>query len=182
MAKALIEALEGKKTIPISKIAARLNLSEKQTKYLQQLKDDSAASMDVTVSRAYSLEYTQTNKFGRPASKGPKPEKMITRVSKVTLERQRRREAQQHSSMQHTTTTTVGDDGNELNIAADDEVDRDVSIGGHDGSTTVAVTPSATPGVSNTTTTVSYTHLRAHETPEHLVCRLLLEKKKKPKK
>eukprot|EP00658_Telonema_sp_P-2_P076918 TRINITY_DN6842_c0_g1_i1.p1 TRINITY_DN6842_c0_g1~~TRINITY_DN6842_c0_g1_i1.p1 ORF type:complete len:450 (+),score=155.02 TRINITY_DN6842_c0_g1_i1:183-1532(+) len=26
---------------------------------------------------------------------------------------------------------------------------------------------------------VSYTHLRAHETPEHLVCRLLLEKKKK---
>ena len=32
---------------------------------------------------------------------------------------------------------------------------------------------------------VSYTHLRAHETPEHLVCRLLLEKKKtkeKPKK
>eukprot|EP00658_Telonema_sp_P-2_P062206 TRINITY_DN50878_c0_g1_i1.p1 TRINITY_DN50878_c0_g1~~TRINITY_DN50878_c0_g1_i1.p1 ORF type:complete len:219 (-),score=58.38 TRINITY_DN50878_c0_g1_i1:52-708(-) len=29
------------------------------------------------------------------------------------------------------------------------------------------------------TTSVSYTHLRAHETPEHLVCRLLLEKKKK---
>src|SRR5674536_372197 len=29
---------------------------------------------------------------------------------------------------------------------------------------------------------VSYTHLRAHETPEHLVCRLLLEKKNtKPK-
>ena len=26
-------------------------------------------------------------------------------------------------------------------------------------------------------TPVSYTHLRAHETPEHLVCRLLLEKK-----
>eukprot|EP00658_Telonema_sp_P-2_P065194 TRINITY_DN544_c0_g1_i4.p1 TRINITY_DN544_c0_g1~~TRINITY_DN544_c0_g1_i4.p1 ORF type:complete len:124 (-),score=43.74 TRINITY_DN544_c0_g1_i4:59-430(-) len=31
------------------------------------------------------------------------------------------------------------------------------------------------------TRTVSYTHLRAHETPEHLVCRLLLEKKKKKK-
>eukprot|EP00658_Telonema_sp_P-2_P053663 TRINITY_DN42262_c0_g1_i1.p1 TRINITY_DN42262_c0_g1~~TRINITY_DN42262_c0_g1_i1.p1 ORF type:complete len:112 (+),score=34.60 TRINITY_DN42262_c0_g1_i1:146-481(+) len=30
-----------------------------------------------------------------------------------------------------------------------------------------------------TRTSVSYTHLRAHETPEHLVCRLLLEKKKK---
>ena len=28
---------------------------------------------------------------------------------------------------------------------------------------------------------VSYTHLRAHETPEHIVCRLLLEKKKKRK-
>src|SRR5678815_4782388 len=28
-----------------------------------------------------------------------------------------------------------------------------------------------------TTMAVSYTHLRAHETPEHLVCRLLLEKK-----
>ena len=27
--------------------------------------------------------------------------------------------------------------------------------------------------------TVSYTHLRAHKTPEHLVCRLLLEKKNK---
>ncbi|GAB5773137.1 hypothetical protein JMUB7517_27810 [Staphylococcus aureus] len=27
---------------------------------------------------------------------------------------------------------------------------------------------------------VSYTHLRAHETTLHLVCRLLLEKKKRP--
>eukprot|EP00658_Telonema_sp_P-2_P074448 TRINITY_DN63673_c0_g1_i1.p1 TRINITY_DN63673_c0_g1~~TRINITY_DN63673_c0_g1_i1.p1 ORF type:complete len:253 (-),score=42.98 TRINITY_DN63673_c0_g1_i1:54-812(-) len=35
------------------------------------------------------------------------------------------------------------------------------------------------PNMSNTTPRpVSYTHLRAHETPEHLVCRLLLEKKK----
>ena len=34
-------------------------------------------------------------------------------------------------------------------------------------------------GVSGTVfQAVSYTHLRAHETPEHLVCRLLLEKKK----
>src|SRR5678815_5921069 len=30
----------------------------------------------------------------------------------------------------------------------------------------------------NDASPVSYTHLRAHETPEHLVCRLLLEKKK----
>ena len=29
----------------------------------------------------------------------------------------------------------------------------------------------------NIVVSVSYTHLRAHETPEHLVCRLLLEKK-----
>src|SRR5678815_1293677 len=34
----------------------------------------------------------------------------------------------------------------------------------------VGVTYTATGGF-----TVSYTHLRAHETPEHLVCRLLLE-------
>eukprot|EP00658_Telonema_sp_P-2_P010493 TRINITY_DN13954_c0_g1_i3.p1 TRINITY_DN13954_c0_g1~~TRINITY_DN13954_c0_g1_i3.p1 ORF type:complete len:390 (-),score=92.31 TRINITY_DN13954_c0_g1_i3:83-1252(-) len=33
--------------------------------------------------------------------------------------------------------------------------------------------------LAGSTQTVSYTHLRAHETPEHLVCRLLLEKKKK---
>ena len=33
-------------------------------------------------------------------------------------------------------------------------------------------------GASNTTGTVSYTHLRAHETVLDLVCRLLLEKKK----
>eukprot|EP00658_Telonema_sp_P-2_P051323 TRINITY_DN39384_c0_g1_i1.p1 TRINITY_DN39384_c0_g1~~TRINITY_DN39384_c0_g1_i1.p1 ORF type:complete len:276 (+),score=74.88 TRINITY_DN39384_c0_g1_i1:61-888(+) len=32
--------------------------------------------------------------------------------------------------------------------------------------------------VPTSVNTVSYTHLRAHETPEHLVCRLLLEKKK----
>ena len=30
--------------------------------------------------------------------------------------------------------------------------------------------------------TVSYTHLRAHETKANLVCRLLLEKQKKKKK
>eukprot|EP00826_Nyctotherus_ovalis_P038011 TRINITY_DN3523_c0_g1_i3.p3 TRINITY_DN3523_c0_g1~~TRINITY_DN3523_c0_g1_i3.p3 ORF type:complete len:145 (-),score=45.65 TRINITY_DN3523_c0_g1_i3:38-472(-) len=33
----------------------------------------------------------------------------------------------------------------------------------------------------DTIQTVSYTHLRAHETSLHLVCRLLLEKKKKKK-
>mgnify|MGYP002682130884 FL=1 len=32
--------------------------------------------------------------------------------------------------------------------------------------------------IKPTIASVSYTHLRAHETPEHLVCRLLLEKKK----
>eukprot|EP00658_Telonema_sp_P-2_P076809 TRINITY_DN6806_c0_g1_i3.p1 TRINITY_DN6806_c0_g1~~TRINITY_DN6806_c0_g1_i3.p1 ORF type:complete len:199 (+),score=44.10 TRINITY_DN6806_c0_g1_i3:337-933(+) len=34
-------------------------------------------------------------------------------------------------------------------------------------------------GIFHAALPVSYTHLRAHETPEHLVCRLLLEKKKK---
>src|SRR5674536_368238 len=33
-------------------------------------------------------------------------------------------------------------------------------------------------GLAHCLPAVSYTHLRAHETPEHLVCRLLLEKKK----
>src|SRR5678816_753766 len=36
----------------------------------------------------------------------------------------------------------------------------------------------ATNALWTTPRAVSYTHLRAHETPEHLVCRLLLEKKK----
>src|SRR5450759_5369966 len=38
--------------------------------------------------------------------------------------------------------------------------------------------PDAIP-IPDKTTTVSYTHLRAHETRHDLVCRLLLEKKKK---
>ena len=33
--------------------------------------------------------------------------------------------------------------------------------------------------ISQTIVPVSYTHLRAHETDSYLVCRLLLEKKKK---
>ena len=35
-------------------------------------------------------------------------------------------------------------------------------------------------GLTASAVAVSYTHLRAHETPEHLVCRLLLEKKNNP--
>src|SRR5674536_390436 len=38
--------------------------------------------------------------------------------------------------------------------------------------------PTITMGAPRARVPVSYTHLRAHETPEHLVCRLLLEKKK----
>ena len=34
-------------------------------------------------------------------------------------------------------------------------------------------------GYGDLVVTVSYTHLRAHETDSYLVCRLLLEKKKK---
>eukprot|EP00658_Telonema_sp_P-2_P027339 TRINITY_DN21132_c0_g1_i3.p1 TRINITY_DN21132_c0_g1~~TRINITY_DN21132_c0_g1_i3.p1 ORF type:complete len:340 (+),score=74.44 TRINITY_DN21132_c0_g1_i3:97-1116(+) len=47
----------------------------------------------------------------------------------------------------------------------------------HDGSVQSAAAVRPAPG-SNCSVPVSYTHLRAHETPEHLVCRLLLEKKK----
>eukprot|EP00658_Telonema_sp_P-2_P067587 TRINITY_DN56503_c0_g1_i1.p1 TRINITY_DN56503_c0_g1~~TRINITY_DN56503_c0_g1_i1.p1 ORF type:complete len:140 (+),score=52.26 TRINITY_DN56503_c0_g1_i1:119-538(+) len=41
--------------------------------------------------------------------------------------------------------------------------------------------PNTAKSIDLVTSAVSYTHLRAHETPEHLVCRLLLEKKKKKK-
>eukprot|EP00658_Telonema_sp_P-2_P035352 TRINITY_DN25728_c0_g1_i2.p1 TRINITY_DN25728_c0_g1~~TRINITY_DN25728_c0_g1_i2.p1 ORF type:complete len:132 (-),score=34.05 TRINITY_DN25728_c0_g1_i2:11-406(-) len=47
--------------------------------------------------------------------------------------------------------------------------------------TTNTTTPTTVPSGTDHTNVfvpVSYTHLRAHETPEHLVCRLLLEKKK----
>ena len=47
---------------------------------------------------------------------------------------------------------------------------------------TIPTIGSLTVTSSNSLDPVSYTHLRAHETPEHLVCRLLLEKKKKKKK
>ena len=54
------------------------------------------------------------------------------------------------------------------------------------GDIIVAVVKEATPNMSTkrsdivkAVVTVSYTHLRAHETRHDLVCRLLLEKKKK---
>src|SRR5665254_3134 len=40
----------------------------------------------------------------------------------------------------------------------------------------LALTLSEREEISRSIAAVSYTHLRAHETPEHLVCRLLLEK------
>ena len=43
--------------------------------------------------------------------------------------------------------------------------------------TFITKTPPASVLITKAAGTVSYTHLRAHETPEHLVCRLLLEKK-----
>ena len=43
----------------------------------------------------------------------------------------------------------------------------------------VATGEESADGDEVTLAAVSYTHLRAHETPEHLVCRLLLEKKNK---
>ena len=44
--------------------------------------------------------------------------------------------------------------------------------------TVVALMGYTTVSLRSASASVSYTHLRAHETPEHLVCRLLLEKKK----
>ena len=51
-----------------------------------------------------------------------------------------------------------------------------VTVKGALGSLQQQVHPDMTIEIENGTP-VSYTHLRAHETPEHLVCRLLLEKK-----
>ena len=49
--------------------------------------------------------------------------------------------------------------------------DYTIDLSNMDGTTsTITITG------SGDTTTVSYTHLRAHETSLHLVCRLLLEK------
>src|SRR5450756_3065571 len=50
-----------------------------------------------------------------------------------------------------------------------------------DNKTVVVENMSGMPGVESIIP-VSYTHLRAHETRHDLVCRLLLEKKKKTKK
>ena len=62
---------------------------------------------------------------------------------------------------------------------------RDSPVNGCKGRDTIVVVqniapPGATAAVSGniTCSTVSYTHLRAHETVLDLVCRLLLEKKK----
>src|SRR5664279_3640836 len=51
----------------------------------------------------------------------------------------------------------------------------------HHCSKTVVAVAYGSGGVVITHGSVSYTHLRAHETDSYLVCRLLLEKKKKKK-
>eukprot|EP00658_Telonema_sp_P-2_P037888 TRINITY_DN27227_c0_g1_i1.p2 TRINITY_DN27227_c0_g1~~TRINITY_DN27227_c0_g1_i1.p2 ORF type:complete len:101 (-),score=12.54 TRINITY_DN27227_c0_g1_i1:52-354(-) len=56
---------------------------------------------------------------------------------------------------------------------------RTVRDGGHLRKHHVPLVKTLSPERIHTMKTVSYTHLRAHETPEHLVCRLLLEKKNK---
>src|SRR5678816_485978 len=55
-----------------------------------------------------------------------------------------------------------------------------IGLGAHEGCSTGPPLCWAKPGdearaAAHTMMAVSYTHLRAHETPEHLVCRLLLE-------
>eukprot|EP00658_Telonema_sp_P-2_P045247 TRINITY_DN3318_c0_g1_i4.p1 TRINITY_DN3318_c0_g1~~TRINITY_DN3318_c0_g1_i4.p1 ORF type:complete len:779 (-),score=257.38 TRINITY_DN3318_c0_g1_i4:81-2417(-) len=76
----------------------------------------------------------------------------------IALEEELDKEKQRCTELQRLVDQGVTGDGN--------------GVGGAAGSNTVAVPD---PSVY----AVSYTHLRAHETPEHLVCRLLLEKKKK---
>ena len=46
----------------------------------------------------------------------------------------------------------------------------------HQSSSSIEVQISEVENIVRNLFPVSYTHLRAHETPEHLVCRLLLEK------
>ena len=65
--------------------------------------------------------------------------------------------------------------------------DRVTGVGSASGRWPVATVPLAEPDDREGDQeageeAVSYTHLRAHETPEHLVCRLMLEKKKQTKK
>src|SRR5674536_369978 len=50
-------------------------------------------------------------------------------------------------------------------------------LAGHGFDLASTAFPNRHGGTFVTREAVSYTHLRAHETPEHLVCRLLLEKK-----
>src|SRR5678815_5874525 len=47
-----------------------------------------------------------------------------------------------------------------------------LTLGSHEVQQIISLNPALS---SDDIITVSYTHLRAHETPEHLVCRLLLE-------
>eukprot|EP00658_Telonema_sp_P-2_P077910 TRINITY_DN7170_c0_g1_i3.p1 TRINITY_DN7170_c0_g1~~TRINITY_DN7170_c0_g1_i3.p1 ORF type:complete len:179 (+),score=45.11 TRINITY_DN7170_c0_g1_i3:120-656(+) len=59
-------------------------------------------------------------------------------------------------------------------------VTSDIGVSGTFNMRQIVAAPGFTPdGATHGANPVSYTHLRAHETPEHLVCRLLLEKKKK---
>ena len=61
-----------------------------------------------------------------------------------------------------------------MNANTYDLVILDIDLSDHDGLATCQSIRKEYVGVP---IPVSYTHLRAHETPEHLVCRLLLEKK-----
>ena len=54
-----------------------------------------------------------------------------------------------------------------------------IGLGGSKTKVVTLVTSHFKPVAIDNVTTVSYTHLRAHETKANLVCRLLLEKKKK---
>eukprot|EP00658_Telonema_sp_P-2_P078150 TRINITY_DN7248_c0_g2_i2.p1 TRINITY_DN7248_c0_g2~~TRINITY_DN7248_c0_g2_i2.p1 ORF type:complete len:377 (+),score=99.92 TRINITY_DN7248_c0_g2_i2:47-1177(+) len=64
-------------------------------------------------------------------------------------------------------------------ILSSKDIVRRVVAQGRDAKTLTFKAAAESTMTVSTLDPVSYTHLRAHETPEHLVCRLLLEKKKK---
>src|SRR5450756_2963528 len=63
--------------------------------------------------------------------------------------------------------------------AASDVYKRQSGNGAHSSTSTTPRRPRTISTPASPMSSVSYTHLRAHETRHDLVCRLLLEKKKK---
>src|SRR5664279_6206780 len=82
-----------------------------------------------------------------------------------------------HAQANHTYVSGAGSDDNPCTFASPCRtLQAAYNVTAADGEIEVLVPANYSP---LTITPVSYTHLRAHETDSYLVCRLLLEKKKK---